>query len=71
MKLSDREQTDIINELRTNQSLRECLDCVEIIIGFLSSGGGNAKTDLKNYIRMALKMEERFNSKKVTDYRYS
>ena len=67
MKLRDREQIDIINELCTNQSLRECLDCVEIIIGFLSSGGGNAKVDLKEYIRKALKMEGRFNSKKVLE----
>ena len=65
MKLGVREQKDIINEL-TTQDLRHCLDDVEIIIGFLSSGGGDANMDLRKYVKRALKMEDRFRSKKVS-----
>ena len=66
MKLGDREQKDIINELRTTQNLRHCLDDVEIIIGFLSSGGADANIELRTYVKRALKMEDRFRSKKVS-----
>ena len=66
MKLSDREQKDINNELRTTQNIRDCLDDVEIIIGFLSSGGGDANIELRKYVKRALKMEDRFKSKKVS-----
>ena len=66
VKLSDREQKDINNELRTPQDLRDCLDDVEIIIGFLSSGGGDANIELRKYVKRALKMEDRFKSKKVS-----
>ena len=65
MKLSDREQKYINNELRTTQNIRDCLDDVEIIIGFLSSGGGDANIELRKYVKRALKMEDWFKSKKV------
>ena len=48
------------------QQLREILDVVEIVIGFLSSGGGNAKKSLKDYIKTTLKMEHKFSSKKAS-----
>ena len=66
VKLGDREQKDIINELRTTQNLRHCLDDVEIIIGFLSSGGADANMELRTYVKIALKMDDRFKSKKVS-----
>ena len=47
------------------QSLRECLDVVEIVIGFLSSGRTDANTELKKYVKKVLKMERKFTSKKV------
>ena len=68
MKLGNREQKDIINELRTTQNIRDCLDDVEIIIGFLSSGGGDANIELRKYVKRALKIEDRFKSKKVSCY---
>ena len=68
VKLGNREQKDIINELRTTQNIRDCLDDVEIIIGFLSSGGGDANIELRKYVKRALKIEDRFKSKKVSCY---
>ena len=65
VKLGDREQADILNELRSTQRLRECLDRIDIIIGFLSSGGAEAKTPLRIYLKKALKMDTRFNCSKV------
>ena len=66
VKLGDREQKDIINELRTTQDLRDCLDDVEIIIGFLSSSGADANIELRKYVKRALKIEDRFKSKNVS-----
>ena len=66
MKLGSQEQKDIINELRTTQNIRDCLDDVEIIIGFLSSGGGDANIELRKYVKRALKIEHRFKSKNVS-----
>ena len=43
-------QQDIITELRTPDRLRETLDVVDIVLGFLSSGGGNPKVMLKKCI---------------------
>ena len=48
------------------QQLREILDVVEIVMGFLSSGGANAKKSLKDYIKTTLKMEHKFSSKKAS-----
>ena len=43
-------QQDIVSELRTPDKLRESLDVVEIVLGLLSSGGGNPKFSLKQFI---------------------
>ena len=67
VKLGAREQTEIINELHTNQSLRECLDIVEIVMGFLSSGQTNPNTTLRKFVSKSLKMEKQFTSKKVVN----
>ena len=69
MKLNTKQQTDIVTELGSMQRLRECLDVVEIVIGFLSSEKreGTANTELKSYIKKVLRMEKRFTSKKVVD----
>lgn len=66
VKLEDRQRNEIVIELRTIQSLRECLDVVDIIIGFLSSTGDEANKKLKTYLNVSLKMkDDRFRSKKV------
>ena len=57
---------DIITELRTPERLREALDVVEIVLGFLSSGGGRAEKPLGDYIDKTLKMKKRCFSQKVT-----
>ena len=67
-KLNPKVQEEIISELKTMQQLREVLDVVEIVMGFLSSGGANASKNLNNYISTALRMEARFISKKVSLY---
>ena len=54
-----------MNELGSMQRLRECLDVVEIVIGFLSSNKSVASTELRTYIGRFLKMEKRFKSEKV------
>ena len=56
---------DIIAELRTPDRLREALDVVEIVLGFLSSGGGKADKLLGEYIDKTLKMKKRRFSQKV------
>ena len=43
-------QQDIITELRTPDRLRETLDVVDIVLGFLSSGGVNPRVKLTKYI---------------------
>ena len=65
-KLNPKVQEEIVSELKTMQQLREVLDVVEIVMGFLSSGGANADKNLHDYIRNALRMGERFISKKVS-----
>ena len=47
------------------QKIRDCLDVVEIVMGFLASGGQKSDNHLENYLETALKMKHRFNSKKV------
>ena len=48
------------------QQLQGILDVVEIVMGFLSSGGANAKKGLKDYIKATLQMEYKFSSKKAS-----
>ena len=66
MKLSAKVQKEIISELQTMQQLQEVLDVVEIVMGFLSSGGAKAVKSLKDYIKTTLKMEHKFSSKKAS-----
>ena len=56
-------QKDIIRELRTPDRLRENLDVVDIVLGFLSSGGGRAEKPLGDYINKVLKMKKPFSVK--------
>jgi hypothetical protein len=68
VKLTVRQQNEIVTELRSMQSLRECLDVIEIVIGFLSSGPTKSTTELKKYIKKVLKMDKKFTSKKAMEY---
>ena len=43
-------QQDIITELQTPDRLKQSLDAVDIVLGFLSSGGGSFKVTLKKYL---------------------
>ena len=63
-ELHHRVKLDILRELGSPDKLRKSLDVVEIVIGFLSSGGGKPKSKLLSYLRK-LKMERRRFSEKV------
>ena len=52
-------------DLPSVQKIRDCLDVVEIVMGFLASGGQKADTRLDHYLMTALKMKDRFSSRKV------
>ena len=67
VRLSTQAQHEIVAELRSMEKLRSNLDVVEIVIGFLSSGGGRTDKPLVDYIR-TLKMSRKSFSKKVNDY---
>ena len=58
-------QREILDELRTPDRLRENLDIVDIVLGFLSSGGGRADKPLGDYVDKVLKMKRRPLSEKV------
>ena len=58
-------QREILAELRTLDRLRENLDVVDIVLGFLSSGGSKAEKPLGEYIDKVLKMRRSSFSKKV------
>ena len=45
--------------------IRDALDVVDIVLGFLSTGGGRADRQLGEYITRALRMKKRFFSEKV------
>ena len=64
-QLNPREKQEILSELRTSDRLRDALDVVEIVLGFLSSGGGKAEKPLGEYIDKTLKMKKRRFSQKV------
>ena len=49
------------------QRLRDCLDVVEIVIGFLSSDRRGASTTLRTYIQRVLQMEKQCTSEKVNN----
>ena len=56
---------DILRELASPEKLRKSLDVVEIVLGFLTSGGGKPGTKLLSYLRK-LKMEKKNFSEKVS-----
>ena len=65
IKLDSRVQQEIIHELRSINRIREALDVVDIVLGFLSSGGARADRQLGEYITRALQMKKRIFSEKV------
>ena len=67
-KLPARVRHSIIHEeeFSTPDRLREALDVVEIVLGFLSSGGGKPEKPLGDYIDKTLKMKKRRFSQKVS-----
>lgn len=58
-------QQEILTEVHTLERVREILDIVDIVLGFLSSGGGNADKPLGDYVEKVLKMKTRKFSPKV------
>ena len=60
-------QKEILAELRTQNLLRANLDVIDIVLGFLSTGGGRPEKMLGDYIRKVLKMKKPF-SEKVLDF---
>ncbi len=65
VRLEPRLQKEILFELRTPDRIRENLDVVDIVIGFLSSGGGKPEKPLGEYIDKVLKMKRRPFCQKV------
>ena len=63
-------QMDILRELGSPDKLRKSLDVVEIVLGFLTSGGGKPKIKLSSYLK-TLKMEKKPFSEKVTQSMWS
>ena len=57
-------QLDILQELGSPDKLQTSLDIVEILLGFLTTGGASSKTKLTSYLRR-LKMEKMSFSEKV------
>ncbi len=68
VKLEPQAQKEVLSELRTPDRLRENLDVVDIVIGFLSSGGGKPEKPLGDYIDRVLKMKRRSFSLKVIHF---
>ena len=64
-------QQEIIQELCTPDRLRETLDVVDIVLGFLSSGGGKADRPLGEYVYHTLKMKRMPFSEKVLVHCFS
>ena len=67
IELDSRVQQEIVQELRSVNRIRDALDVVDIVMGFLSSGGGKADRQLGEYITRALRMKKRFFSEKVSN----
>ena len=65
VRLEPRVQKEILSDLHASDRLRENLDVVDIVIGFLSSGGGKPNKPLGEYIDRVLKMKGRLSSQKV------
>ena len=66
-ELHHRVKLDILRELGSPDKLRRSLDVVEIVLGFLSSGGGKPNTRLLSYLKK-LRMEKKIFSEKVNIY---
>lgn len=64
-RLTVRVQQEILTEVHTLERVREILDVVDIVLGFLSSGGGSADKLLGEYVEKVLKMKTRKLSPKV------
>lgn len=64
-KLEPRIKKEILNELRNPAQIYGNLTVVDIVLGFLSSGGGRAEKSLGDYVDRVLKMRERPFSRKV------
>lgn len=58
-------QQEILTEVHTLERVHEILDVVDIVLGFLSSGGGDADKPLGEYVEKVLKMKIRKFSPKV------
>ena len=58
-------QREILLELHTPDRLRDNLDIVNIVLGFLSSGGAKAETAFGEYVDKVLQLERRSFSPKV------
>jgi hypothetical protein len=65
--LQQRVQMDILRELGSPDKLRKALDVVEIVLGFLSSGGGKPRSRLLSYLKK-LKMEKKTFSEKAKEH---
>ena len=65
MRLDCRVQKEILAELRTPDALRANLDVIDIVLGFLCSGGGKPNKLLGDYMGKVLKMQKRKFSQKV------
>jgi len=65
-RLEFKAKKEILADLRTPDRIRENLDVVETILGFLSTGGGMPETQLGEYIKRVLSMQRKSFSPKVT-----
>ena len=63
ISLDSRVRKEILSELHTADRLRECLDVVDIVVKFLSSGGVDPKKPLAVYLKKRLKMKEKLHYK--------
>jgi hypothetical protein len=67
ISLRPRVQMDILLELGSPDRLRRSLDVVEIVLGFLTSGGGKPRMKLLSYLKK-LKMEKKTFSEKAKEH---
>ena len=58
-------QQEILAELHTLERVHETLDIVDIVLGFLSSGGADSDKPLGEYVEKVLRMKTRYFSQKV------
>ena len=63
-ELSNKVQEDILSDLVEIDQLSDSLEVVNILLGFLSTGGGRADSRLEDYLRK-LRMETKPISKMV------